>query len=289
VALVLIRYGEIGLKSRYVRKRFEELLVADIKKALRHHGIGHRIRREWGRIFVDVDDFDAAVEPLKNVFGITSFSRVVETEADLESIAKTAAEVGLGMGLDSGQGKTFAIRARRTGNHDFTSQDVATAAGKAVQDATRAAVELNNPDREIFVEVRDDRAFIFSEKIKGAGGMPYGSQGRVAGVVEDRDGLTASLLMMRRGCIVEFVCREGSMAEAAAEACMWRDAKIHVVDDDMYKFAEGLNVKAIVTAGEKFEKRRMPVFYPLLGFREVAGAEKLDDGGGVGEVRGVDR
>ena len=266
MATVLIRYGEIGLKSRYVRKRFEELLVADIRRALSHYGIKHKIRRTWGRIFIEVDDFEKAVEPLKNVPGITSFSPVAEAGATLKDISRTAVENAEAV---VGENETFAIRARRTGNHGFTSQDVAVAAGKAVQDATHATVELNNPDKEIFIEVRDDRAFIFSEKIKGAGGMPYGSQGRVAGVVEDENGLTASLLMMRRGCIVEFVCTEAGLAEKVRKACLWRDVKIHVTDGDIYEFAEGLGVKAIVTADEKFEKRGLPVFYPLLGFNEL--------------------
>jgi len=267
VALVLIRYSEIGLKSRYVRRKFEELLIADIKKALSYYGIKNKIKRTWGRIFIELSDFEKAIEPLKNVFGIVSFSPVIETEANLDEIERAAAEYA-----KIGSNETFAIRARRTGQHDFTSQDVAIRAGRAVENAMHARVNLTNPDKEIFIEVRDDKAFIFSEKIKGAGGMPYGSQGKVVGIVENEEDMLASWLMMRRGCIVEFACTE-KMEQKIRERAMWRDVKIHFIEEDKYKFAEKLaartGAKAIVVGGETFKKMELPVFYPLLGFQEV--------------------
>jgi len=267
VVLVLIRYSEIGLKSRYVRKRFEELLIADMRKAFRYYGIKHKIKKTWGRIFVELSNFERAAELLKNVFGIVSFSPVIETEADMEKIERAAAEYA-----KIGSNETFAIRARRTGNHDFTSQDVAIRAGRAVENATHAKVNLTNPDKEIFIEVRDDKAFIFSEKMEGAGGMPYGSQGKVVGIVEDEKSMLASWLMMRRGCIVEFACTE-EMEGKVREKALWRDVKVHFIEGEKYEFAEKLadriGAKAIVVGSEEFKKMELPVFYPLLGFNEV--------------------
>jgi len=265
--LVLIRYSEIGLKSRYVRKKFEEMLISDMRKAFRYYGIKHRVRKTWGRIFVEVDNFEKATEPLKNVFGIVSFSPVIETEADIESIEKVATEYA-----SIRNGETFAIRARRTGSHNFTSQDVAVKVGKAVENATHARVDLTNPDREIFIEVRDNKAFIFSEKIKGARGMPYGSQGKIVGIVENEDDMLASWLMMRRGCIVDFACN-AEMAEEVEKRMMWRDTDINIIEGEKYEFAENLatkiGAKAIVVGNEEFKKMHLPVFYPLLGFKEA--------------------
>ncbi|MEA2054557.1 MAG: THUMP domain-containing protein [Candidatus Thermoplasmatota archaeon] len=268
MTLVLVRYGEIGLKSEHVRKQFEDLLIADIKKALSHYGIKHKIKKTWGRIFVEVDDFEQAVKPLKNVFGITSFSPAAETEANLESISRAVADYAKTINKN----ESFAIRARRTGNHDFTSQNVAARAGQAVVDATHAPVNLKNPDKEIFIEVRDEKAFIFSKKIEGTGGMPYESQGKAIGLVKDEKDMLASWLMMRRGCTVEFVCNK-KMKDKIKEKCMWRDVNTHVHEENIYAFAESLAIKkgakAIITGEESFEKRKLPVFYPLLGFYEV--------------------
>ena len=50
---VLVRYGEIGIKSKQTRKRMEDLLIKHIKSALREAGIEFsKVRREYGRIFI---------------------------------------------------------------------------------------------------------------------------------------------------------------------------------------------------------------------------------------------
>jgi hypothetical protein len=45
--LFLIRYSEIALKSPPVRRRWEDVLVSNIQKALP----GCRVRKSWGRIW----------------------------------------------------------------------------------------------------------------------------------------------------------------------------------------------------------------------------------------------
>ena len=51
------------------------------------------------------------------------------------------------------------------------------------------------------VEVRDNEAFVFSEIIKGVGGMPLGTQDRVICLLSgDIDSAVAGWLVMKRGC-----------------------------------------------------------------------------------------
>jgi len=58
--------------------------------------------------------------------------------------------------------ESFAVRPERIGSHDFTSIDIARVAGKAVIDSylesmgVRPAVNLDNPDIEIYVELNND-------------------------------------------------------------------------------------------------------------------------------------
>ena len=98
----------------------------------------------------------------------------------------------------------FAIKCRRVGKHDFTSQEMAAHCGGVVRDRILAPVDLTNPDLTIFVEVRDDDTYIFHEKIRGPGGLPLGTQGKVvlfcfsSGI----DSPVAAYLMMKRGCEV---------------------------------------------------------------------------------------
>ena len=50
--LIIIRYGEIALKGKETRKRFEDILVSNIKKALNQKDILNKISKEWGRIYI---------------------------------------------------------------------------------------------------------------------------------------------------------------------------------------------------------------------------------------------
>ncbi|MEA2003809.1 MAG: tRNA uracil 4-sulfurtransferase ThiI [archaeon] len=195
--VVIVRYDEIALKSPPVRRRFEDVLIGRIKTALSRHGIVYSgITREWGRIFVHTSD-EAAADVISRVFGTASASPAITTGATLESAAETAAQIGRGMIKD---GESFAIRASRSGIHDFTSIDLASACGDAVVGCTAAKVDLTNPDREIFIDMRREHAYVYTRIAAGVGGLPYGTQGKMIALVSGGiDSPVAAWMMMRRG------------------------------------------------------------------------------------------
>lgn len=266
--MLLVRYGEIGLKGRPVRRQFEDMLLGNIRRALSWATVEHTARKRRGRLFVEAADESDAVEVLQDVFGIVSLSPAVETSADMPGVTSAAASFASAIQ----PGESFAIRATRTGTHDFTSQDVGVAAGQAVVDVTGAPVDLDNPDREIGIEVRGDRAFVYDTALEGPGGLPYGSQGPVVAAVADENDLQAAWLLMRRGCTATFVCRP-EMEQATREMLQWRPADILTHDGDVLDRAEAVAVRqdaqGLVTGQERYQKRRPPVFHPLLGHREV--------------------
>ena len=81
--------------------------------------------------------------------------------------------------------KSFAIRSTRVGTHTFSSQQVAVHIGNDIVKATHAGVDLTNPDIELFIEIRDKKSFLFTEKINGVGGLPLGTQGRILALIEN--------------------------------------------------------------------------------------------------------
>jgi adenylyl- and sulfurtransferase ThiI len=101
--------------------------------------------------------------------------------------------------------KSFAIRATRVGTHSFSSQQVAIKIGNDIVKATHAGVDLTNPDIELFIEIRDKKSFLFTEKISGVGGLPLGTQGRILALIENTASLLAAWYLMRRGCNVIIV------------------------------------------------------------------------------------
>jgi tRNA uracil 4-sulfurtransferase len=195
---IIVRYGEIGVKSPVVRKRFEKKLISNIKNL-----INCKIDINQGRIFLYPEDHVEAMEYLKKIFGIVSFSPTLKTETDFETI-KTAVQTYIKELLEADEfdpKKTFAVKCRRVGSHSFSSREMAGFCGAAVIELTNAPVDLSNPEFTLYIEVRDNDTYIFHEKIKGAGGLPIGTQGRMISLVSGGiDSPVATYLMMKRGC-----------------------------------------------------------------------------------------
>ena len=70
--MIIVRYGEIGTKSRRTRSWIEHRLVENIKEAIG----GREVLREYGRIFVKSDS-RADAERVAKVFGVVSTSREI--------------------------------------------------------------------------------------------------------------------------------------------------------------------------------------------------------------------
>ncbi len=196
--LVIVRYGEIFLKSEFVKRQFEDRLAGNIQLGLKRDNLEGKIIRKRHRIYIKTKDAEKVADSLKKVFGIVSVSPAIETEAEIEEICK----VGLDLARTKiNEGEGFAVRVKRTGEHDFSSKDVEKELGGRILEDITASVNLDNPDKTIFVEILDENAFVFDKKIKCAGGLPYKTQGKVISLVSTGiDSPVALWMMMHRGC-----------------------------------------------------------------------------------------
>src|SRR5690554_4764232 len=171
---VLLRLGgEIFIKSRRTRTAFLRRLRENLRDALAATGTDARLEQGWDRLYLH-GPLDAVLPVAIRVFGISSLSPVeVEVPATLDAIV----EAGGAAFTERVRGRRFAVRARRAGEHRFSSQDVMVRLGARLLDAS-AGVDLDDPEVEVHVEVREDRAYLFSERVPGAGGLPLGVEGR---------------------------------------------------------------------------------------------------------------
>ena len=204
--VVLVRYGELALKSSGVRNWYEKLLMKNIAAMLDSRGISYsKMRREWGRVFIETTYSRTAAEAAADVFGVVSTSPAVTAESSLEKAAIACA--GLAQGFIR-EGESFAIRARRNGNHPFSSADIGKACGDAVWnslegDGIHPKVNLSSPDKEIYVEMRQNLAYIYLETFKGVGGLPLGTQGSMVVLISGGlDSPVAAWLMMKRRVMI---------------------------------------------------------------------------------------
>src|SRR2546430_6108243 len=194
--VLLVRFGELALKSRFVRRQLRHRLVANIQDLFAAEGVECITEADEARVYVHVDDVAKAHAILGRVFGVVSISPATEAHADLDSLRKVVLSEA-SRALSPGQ--SFALRPRRVGTHPFTSQDLARELGEAVRQAhPDVRVNLTQPDVEIHVEVRHNRAFVFREIWAGPGGLPLGSQGRALAVGRDEAGLVCGWRGMKR-------------------------------------------------------------------------------------------
>ncbi|MFW9945973.1 MAG: THUMP domain-containing protein [Candidatus Odinarchaeota archaeon] len=207
--LILIRYGEIWLKSQKVKIRMLKILINNIRMMLKKRNISfhkYQLSKDSSRIlfFFKNEDIPDALQVLKNVFGIYSVSPTLRTSNRMENICEKAIEVGKNILTKF---DTFAIRVKRSGKHDYTSMDVAKIVGKTILDtftSLELKVNLTSPKKVIFVEIRDDFSYIFTDIIKSNwGGLPIENQKKVIVMDIGRlSDLISGFLLMKRGCVI---------------------------------------------------------------------------------------
>ncbi len=243
--------GDIFLKSRRTQPRMIKRAMANLDAALATTGYGGRPERIGSHRFVlePGDHADAVVAVATRVFGVASVDRVVEVPAgDLHVLADAVAASA----APRVAGRTFGVRVKRRGEHEWRSYDLASAAGARLVDAG-GTVDLDAPDEWIDVTVLDGRAFLIAEHSKGAGGLPIGTQGTVLSLISGGfDSVVAAWMMMSRGCPVEFVHFQLNCAQAdhalAVGRSMWErwgfgsDPHVHLVEFEHVKDALAANV-----------------------------------------------
>jgi len=284
VRLILVRYAELGLKSRAVRKRFEQILVSNMLSALALAEVEAVVTTEQGRVFVETERIETAIEALIRVFGVASVSPVEKTQSDMTSMQRTAAELSLPL-LKAGQ--SFAVRARRVGHHQYSSMDVGREVGSAIylaNEEKKVRVDLTRPDLEFFVEVREGSAYLFSVYVPGPGGLPLGSQGRALALLEKERDALAAWLIMKRGCRVIGVACAGSPVPEILRR--WDPEMKFIEPGDWEELVKRQKALAVVFGYgvedfERMKKTKVPVpaFFPLSGMS----AEEIEKG-----LRGIE-
>jgi thiamine biosynthesis protein ThiI len=214
--LIIIRYGEIALKAKHTRKHFENILIRNIKNALKMSKIDNNIIKEWGRLYLNTDNINESILILKNIFGIVSLSPAIKIETDINQISNIIIDVTKNILTKN---NSFALRVNRVGIHNFTSQDIAIKIGNDIVSKTGSKVNLTSPNYEIFIDIRNEITYIFLKKIPGVGGMPLGSQGNVLAIICDKKSILAAWYLIRRGCKAIFYLKNKKINDELLPFC----------------------------------------------------------------------
>jgi thiamine biosynthesis protein ThiI len=201
--VVIVRFGgEIGIKGDWTRKLFERRLVSNIKATLKYHVIPYTfISRKLGRIYIKTLQPEKTAETLSKVFGISSLSPALETTSNMQDISNATINIAK---VKFKKRESFAVTCRRVGKHPYTSQDIGRQVGKSLLTSLpdlKLQVDLTHPEQTLQVEVREDKAYVSTDAIKGAGGLPLGTQPKVVCLLKgDVPSAVACWMTMKRGC-----------------------------------------------------------------------------------------
>jgi len=121
----------------------------------------------------------------------------------LDAIKAKVAEVV----ADTIKGKSFVVRAKRTGTHPFNSSEMERVVGGYTLAHTDAKkVDLHTPDVTIRIELINNQLNIITAKHDGLSGFPIGTQGDILSLMSGGfDSTVASFLTMKRGIKTHFI------------------------------------------------------------------------------------
>lgn len=228
--------GEIGVKSARTRRRFVRVLRKNVRAALERAGIQAHVSTGWSRLLVRSERSVPAAEVLARVFGLHSVAEVAVLNFDgLEDLVRQASEVF----RERVAGRTFAIRPKRAGEHDFSSGDLARELG-AVLLPHSVGVNLKEPQVEAPIEVAGDVAYAVLDSAPGAGGLPVGTGGRAVALFSGGfDSPVAAWMAMSRGTALDLaICDLGGCAQT--------DAALEVAKGLATRWAPGVEPRAHV-------------------------------------------
>lgn len=196
---ILLRYGELALKSAPVRREFEGRLRGNLLKAFLRAGVECTVTSDHGHLYLQVADAREALPVVRRVFGLVSVSPVTVLPTELDQVSAHV----VSKARELPEGTRFAIRSRRTGTHPFTSHDVDVRIGGDVLDTLpdrHLKVDLTAPEVEFVVEIRGPKTYVYSERFSAPGGLPVGVAGAVGAHVRGVRGALGAWMMMKRGC-----------------------------------------------------------------------------------------
>lgn len=193
--------GELPLKSRRSRPRFYKALIKNISEVLQEYGsTNYSFKIIDAKIFLE-SDIDV-LEDLSKVFGVMKVGEVDSISFnDLRDLISKVGEQAVSLVTN----KKFAIRIKRFGTHEFTSLDVARELGAFLKPYS-AGVDLENPEVEIYVEIRGPIAYFYKKLVTGVGGLPIGTEGRALSLFSGGiDSPVAAWLTAKRGVKIDFL------------------------------------------------------------------------------------
>ena len=201
--LYIVHYAEVGLKGKN-RIFFEKKLARNIKMSLQGTGYA-AVKRLHDRILILLQsdsDVEEIEKRLRKVIGIAHFELVLQTQKDMTAIKESA--------LAMTAGKTFETLKVETKRSDksfpFTSPEISSEVGGYLIQETGTRADMHNPDLKVWIDVSNSHAYVYTDKLRGAGGLPVGVSGKVLVMLSGGiDSPVAAWQIIKRGAKAVYI------------------------------------------------------------------------------------
>ena len=205
--IILCKLGEIVLKGLN-RHSFEMKLMSNIRRRTQRYG-KFKIYSRQSTIYVEPAeescDLDAAYDACKKVFGIIAIARAVPCTKEKEAIFATAREY-LAPALLAA--KSFKVESKRSDkSFPMGSIQLSQWVGGALHDAfPHLIVDVHHPELTVYLEVREDAAYVHGPAEAAAGGLPIGMGGHAVSLLSGGiDSPVSSYMLAKRGVQLELL------------------------------------------------------------------------------------
>lgn len=195
-----VSFGELALKGKN-RKAFEDRAVKKIMDSVKDFDIENHYK-DQGKLYIKAnkEDFEEMIDHIKKVFGIVYISPVIRVGRSVEEIEKGALQLIESKNIT--EKTSFKVEAKRSDkSFSVKSPELNPKIGGTIlkKYGSKMYVDVHNPDIMVYIDVKN-HIYIYSDKIKGYGGLPIGSSGRglllLSGGI---DSPVAGFLLARRG------------------------------------------------------------------------------------------
>ena len=204
--MFLLKMGEIVLKGLN-RATFEGRLHSNLNRRLKPYG-KFKIRMLQSLVYVEPEnedcDMDGAWEACSRVFGIAAMSRSRGCEKSIDAIFAACREY---LGDEIMAAESFKVESKRADKKfPMTSIQISQEIGGLLaEEYPDTLVDVHNPDYTVYVEVREEMAYVHGPDRPGAGGLPTGVGGKTALLLSGGiDSPVAGYMIGKRG--VELEC-----------------------------------------------------------------------------------
>ena len=205
--IILCKLGEVVLKGLN-RHSFEMKLMSNLRRRTQRCG-KFKIYSRQSTIYVEPAeescDLDAAYDACRKVFGIIAIARAVPCAKEKEAIFATAKEY-LGPSLLAA--RSFKVESKRSDkSFPMGSIQLSQWGGGALHDAfPHLAVDVHHPELTVYLEVREDAAYVHGPAEAAAGGLPIGMGGHAVSLLSGGiDSPVSSYMIAKRGVQLELL------------------------------------------------------------------------------------